>query len=196
MRVQTWMVPAMWMAVSATCLGSESRLTVVVFDAVGVPQGDLEEALDLAGRFFRRVDVETKWTVCRSIKSCALPPPRTFVRVSIVPWTKGTVLGFANMESAELGSPQVYAFFGPVSKVGRHDSLPRALAYVMVHEILHSLSLEHAPHGVMRDLIGRQELSTFLRGPGLPAYQARQLHEQLSRLERAELATRAVAARD
>ena len=111
-----------------------------------------------------------------------MPPELTYVRVSVVAWTKGAILGFANMDSAAGGSPQVYVFHGPVRKAAEHSPFERTLARVMVHEILHSLGLAHSPFGIMRDTVGEQDLASFLRGPALRSDRMKQLHLGLARL--------------
>ena len=74
MKRHGWAVTAMWMAVSGACLGGQERLTVLLYDSVGLMPGEVESAVDLSRRFFQSVGVETSWTVCRSLKSCAIPP--------------------------------------------------------------------------------------------------------------------------
>ncbi|MFN0167069.1 MAG: hypothetical protein ACKV22_11630 [Bryobacteraceae bacterium] len=177
-----WMVTAMWMAASATCLSGQERLAVVLFDSVGIEEQDTKYAVEQAEWFFQNLGIPTGWTVCRSLASCPMPSEGSFVRVSLVAWTKGTLLGFARMDSAAGGNPQVYVFEGAVRKAAGKDPFARALACVMVHEILHSLGLEHAPYGIMRDTVGTQELARFLKGPAMPGYQLKQLRAGLARL--------------
>jgi len=76
MKRHGWAVTAMWMAVSGACLGGQERLTVLLYDSVGLMPGEVESAVDLSRRFFQSVGVETSWTVCRSLKSCTMPSLR------------------------------------------------------------------------------------------------------------------------
>ena len=183
-----WLVTGMMMAASTVCWGAEERLTVVLLDTVGISQvGDVAE---LGRRFFQSVGVESNWTVCRSVESCTLPPKGTYVRVSLVDWKKGKILGFANMQAAAGGSPQVYVFHPRTSELAAKAKHPldRVIARVTVHEILHSLGLEHFPLGVMRETVGGADLDSFLRGPALPSNQVKQLREGVSRLQPALVA--------
>ncbi len=185
-----WMVTAMWMAASATCLSGQQRLAVVLFDSVGIEEQDTKYALEQARWFFQNLEISTDWTVCRSLASCPMPSEGAYVRVSVVGWTKGTILGFARMDAAAGGHPQVYVFESAVRKAAGKDPFARALACVMVHEILHSLGLEHAPYGIMRDNVGKQELASFLKGPAMPGYQLKQLRAGVSSLRSAQTVAR------
>ena len=182
MKRHGWLVVGMMMAASTVCLSAEGRLTVVLLDTVGLSQAD--SVVELSRRFFQSVGVESNWTVCRSIQSCSMPPEGTFVRVSLVDWTKGNILGFANMEAAAGGRPQVYVFYPRTCQLATSTKHPldRVIARVTVHEILHALGLEHAPFGIMRHTIGEEELTSFGRGPAMPSNQVAQLRGGLARL--------------
>lgn len=184
MKRHGWAVTAMWMAVSGACLGGDQRLSVVLFDSVGLPAGDAELAVVLSRRFFESVGVETDWTVCRSLNSCTMPPTGAYVRVSLVGWAKGSILGFANMDAAAGGHPQVYVFHPRIDGLAAKTKNPlgRVMACAMAHEILHSLGLEHAPFGIMREKIGDAELTSFGRGPSMQPSQVGQLRDGLARL--------------
>jgi hypothetical protein len=190
MKRHGWAVTAMWMAVSGACLGGQERLTVLLYDSVGMQTGEVDEAVELSRRFFQSVGVETSWTVCRSLKSCAIPPEGTYVRVSVVGWTKGTVMGFANMQAAAGGNPQVYVFHTRMSRLAAKTNNPlgRVMACVMAHEILHSLGLEHAAFGIMRETFGEKELAGFGHGPAMPGNQVAQLRSGVARLQPALVA--------
>lgn len=183
MKLQKWFVAGMMIAASTVCLGAEERLTVVLLDTVGLSQVD--SVVELSRRFFQSVGVESNWTVCRSIQSCSLPPKGTFVRVSLVDWTKRNILGFANMQAAAAGSPQVYVFHPRTCHLAAQTKHPldRVIARVTVHEILHSLGLEHVPFGIMRETVGGDELTNFGRGPAMPSNQVTQLRSGVSRLQ-------------
>jgi hypothetical protein len=185
MKGHGWLVAGMIMAASMVCSGAEKRLTVVLLNAVGLRQADADTAVELGRRFFRSVGVESNWTVCRSIESCTMPPKGTFVRVSLVDWTKGKTLGFANMQASAGGSPQVYVFHPRVCHLASRTKNPlaRVIARVTVHEILHSLGLEHVPLGIMRETVGGDELTNFGRGPAMPSNQVNQLRSGLSQLQ-------------
>jgi len=183
MKLQKWFVAGMMMTAATVCRGAEDRLTVVLLDTVGLGQAD--DAAELGRRFFQSVGIESNWTVCRSVQSCTMPPKGTYVRVSLVDWQKGKILGFANMESAAGGSPQVYVFHPRVSHLASRTKHPlaRVIARVTVHEILHSLGLEHVPFGIMRETVGGEELANFGRGPAMPSNQVKQLRAGVSRLQ-------------
>ena len=183
-----WLVAGMMMAASTVCRGAEQRLTVVLLDTVGISQA--ADVVELGRRFFQSVGVESDWTVCRSVSSCAMPPKGTYVRVSVVDWQKGKILRYANMQSAAGGSPQVYVFHPRACELAAKTKHPldRVLARVTIHEILHSLGLEHTSYGVMRDTVDGDALSNFLRGPAMPSNQVKQFREGVSRLQPALVA--------
>ena len=176
------MLMAAGMAVPAACAGE--RLMVVFYDVAGLETGDTEQAISASRRFFESVGLETEWIVCRSLDSCAVPAARAYVRVSLVSWTKGTILGFSNPDSAAAGYPQVYVFHPRASLLAARAHRPVGLvtACVMTHEILHSLGLGHAPYGIMRNAFDADDLAKFGRGPAMPSNQAEQLRAGARRL--------------
>ena len=194
MKLHGMVVTGMWMAASAVCLGSQDRWTVVVLNYAGMGNEELEQAITLSRRLFQRIGVETTWSVCPRFDGCTLPPVGSYVRMSVVPWNRGPVLGFASTDSMAVGSPQAYAFHGPVSRVAKKTGFPSAvvLARVMVHEILHLFGLEHAPHGIMRESIDTQELANLASAPMLIPAQLRHMRDGISTLRPAgaEVASR------
>jgi hypothetical protein len=66
----------MWTAVSVACSGGQERPAVLSYDSVELMLEEVKSAVGLGSRYFRKVHVETSWTVCRSLKSCTMPSLR------------------------------------------------------------------------------------------------------------------------
>jgi hypothetical protein len=178
------MLIAVWVGLTATCWGAKEPLNVVVLDYVGLKTEDVAQAVELGRQFFGMVGVKTIWALCREREHCSLPSSGGFVQVSIVSWANGMVLGFNNVEASAAGKPDVYVFHTRINGLARKTQSPLSLvlACVMVHEILHSLGLEHAPIGIMRPTIGREELTSFQRSPSLAPTQTRQINSAMAQL--------------
>lgn len=193
MKGHGWMAAAIWMGATAACGGSEP-LKVIVLDQVGVDSGEMTQAMDLGRRLFDVLGIGTDWKLCRRGETCSMPQPGTYIRLSVVPWAKGAVLGFANPGSVSAGAPQAYAFHGAVARLSKRtqQAFGVALACVMVHESLHLLGLEHAAYGVMRENFDAQDLEYLTRGrPMMNAGQMKQLREGLNRLNEIRLTSAA-----
>jgi hypothetical protein len=153
MRTQKLVVATVWMA--AACFGAEPKLAVVILDYAGVPAADLKAAADTARDAFRKVGVETDWSVCRvPHEHCALPPVGT-IQVKVLPLAmQGRLqsleaMGYAVMCPRCMTS---YAFYQPVEALARsaEQSVSVVLAFVMVHEVGHLLGMGHSPSGIMK----------------------------------------------
>ena len=177
------------MAASAACLGGQDRLTVLVVDQTGVASGDIANAIDLSRGVFDILGVKTSWSVCYRGETCVTPADH-FIRMSVVPWSKGTMLGFARMDSVAGGHPQAYAFYSSAQRLAKrtHHPLSLALGCVMVHEMLHLMGLEHTPYGIMRTAFDSQELASVTHNPGLSPSQLKQFRAGVSRLNAMSLA--------
>ena len=188
MKGHGWLVLAVWMGTAAVSFGGQDPITIVVLNAAGA--GDVGDAITMASRIFQRVGVETSWSVCRRYEDCNFPQDRRYVRMSVIPHATGKVLGFANTDSAAIGRPQGYAYYGPVSRLAKSTGNPTSvvLSCVMVHEILHLFGLEHAPHGLMREALDSQDLINATHGPALLPIQVKQLHCGLAQLNAMQLA--------
>ena len=185
MKNHAWMVTAVWIGATAICAGSPDRLAVVVQDHIGIESAEMANAADLGRRLFDRLGISTNWVVCRRGDDCPLPPPGSYIWLNIVPWTKGPMLGFANIDSMALGRPQAYVFHASVSRLAgkTHQPLAVPLACVMIHEALHLLGLAHAPHGIMRENFDAHDLLNVTSGrPMLNGSQNNQLREGMARL--------------
>lgn len=183
MRRQTWIVTAIWISAAAVCTAQPERLEIVILDQVDVESTEMAYATDLGRRLFDILGVETAWTVCHRGQPCPMPPPGAYLRLVVVPWTKGSALGFASTDSMTSNSPQAYAFYLPVTRLAKRTEQPlgTALACVMVHEALHLLGLEHASFGIMREKFDTQDLANVTRNPLLSATQIMQLRHGLGR---------------
>jgi hypothetical protein len=155
MRTQKLVVATVWMA--AACFGAEPKLAVVIFDYAGTPGATLKAAAETARETFRRVGVETDWSVCRvPDEHCALPPAGT-IQVKVLPPELGgrlhspEALGYAMTCP---GCVTSYAFYQPVKALaGTKRSVSAALAFVMVHEVGHLLGMGHSAGGIMKALL-------------------------------------------
>jgi len=182
MRSQAWIVTAIWISAAAVCAAQRERLEIIILDQVEVESAQMAYATDLGRRLFDVLGVETAWTVCHRGQPCPMPPPGAYLRLVVVPWMKGSALGFASTDTMASDSPQAYVFQLPVTKLAKRtqQSLGTALACVMVHEALHLLGLKHTPYGIMREKFDTQDLTNVTRSPMLSANQIKQLSDGLA----------------
>ncbi|MCX6621927.1 MAG: hypothetical protein NTY38_12810 [Acidobacteria bacterium] len=190
MKGHGWLVLAVWMGTAAVSFGAQDPVKIVVLNSAGLGSGDLDAAITAGRRLFQRLGVETIWSVCRRYEDCNFPQDGRYVRMSVLPHATGKVMGFANTDSAAAGRPQAYAYDGPVSRLAKRTGNPVSLALscVMVHEILHLLGLEHAPHGLMRAILDGPDLANATHGPALLPDQVRQLRSGLAQFQTRQLA--------
>jgi hypothetical protein len=146
--------------------GAEPKLAVVILDYAGVPAAVLKAAADTARDAFRKVGVETDWSVCRFSRDphepCALPPVGT-IQVNVMPpelegglHSSEALGGYAMMCP---GCVISYAFYQPVKALaGAKRSVSAALAIVMAHEVGHLLGLGHTSSGIMKALLTGRDI--------------------------------------
>ena len=169
---------------------------VVVFDYVGLNDGNLEAAIETSRANFQREGVATNWSVCHRAEGrrekCTLPAEGSFVTINLVPQMKSALagiaasnfLGWSIRDSVADGRPIAYVFHRPVTASAAKAGQPLrvALAWAMVHEVSHLLGLNHAPSGVMRASPQTRDLLDVARGLGFAPCQGKQLHSGASRL--------------
>jgi hypothetical protein len=152
--------------------GAEPKLAVVILDYAGVPAAVLKAAADTARDAFRKVGVETDWSVCRFSRDphepCALPPVGT-IQVKVLPLAMQgrpqscEAMGYAVMCPRCMTS---YAFYQPVEALARsaEQSVSVVLAFVMVHEVGHLLGMGHSPSGIMKAGLTQRDVQDAAMG--------------------------------
>jgi len=144
----------------------------VILDYAGVPAADLKTAADTARDAFRKVGVETDWSVCRFSRNphepCALPPIGT-IQVKVLPLAMQGKLQSCEAMGYAVMCPRCmtsYAFYQPVEALARsaEQSVSVVLAFVMVHEVGHLLGMGHSPSGIMKAGLTRLDVQDAAMG--------------------------------
>jgi hypothetical protein len=172
-----------------------SRVTVAIYDDVGLSSRLLAKAEDETSRVYQKAGVAISWIVCKSSNlrieldlRCQDPPSAMHLNLRIVPHSRNFsdgVFGVAFL-SAEGTGAYGDVFYDSVEELDRdwHVGLARVLGHVMAHELGHLLlgSNAHSRQGIMCPSWHGDELHLASRGTLLFSKdQSRFMRERLAR---------------
>lgn len=175
-RVGNWAFAAMALAPPVGAAGLDLKITILVYNYAGLPQGVMAQAESEAERIYRRADIGMEWLDCPLSReqadqypACQVAPSPTKLAIRLVPRAMAEryrqaedTFGFAQYPGD--------GTFGTVSNVFCHDSEALAkrhgmthgilLGHLMAHEIGHLLlgAGSHAASGIMHVPWHKREL--------------------------------------
>jgi hypothetical protein len=170
MRIPSLVRTVFLLAAACGCLCAQHRLSVVVYNYAGAPDGVVAQAVTTARMAFRSAGIDTQWTACRATtgwpENCPLPESGHYLELMIMRHAiapppgqaaRHDIAGYALTDS-DLPRPRAYAFYSITEGVAQRTMRPvgDALGCVLAHEAAHLLGLRHQAHGVMRETLDRE----------------------------------------